>query len=241
MLKGRATPPAASRFAPARSSTDALTASADLIDRLNRLRITVVADVLDGLGHREQVMAPRVRPLFPEARVAGRARTVLVERTHHIPDRREDRYRLQLEAIEGLAPGDVIVTSPIDVSFWGELMSTAARTKGSPGIVVDGYVRDADEIAAMPFPTFCTGVHAADALGRCEVARIAGSIVSGEVTVHDGDLVLGDRDGVVVVPAAVALQTLTGAEEKLTGETTVKTRLEEGMGIREAFLKYGIL
>lgn len=218
-----------------------MTASSHLIERLGRLRVTVVADVLDGLGYREQVMAPRVRPLFLEAHVAGRARTVLVRRSDEIPDRREDRYRLQLDAIEGLAPGDVIVSSPIDVSFWGELMSTAARALRSPGVVVDGYVRDAGEIAAMGFATFCTGVHAADALGRCEVTEIGDTIVSGEVTVHDGDLLLGDRDGVVVVPAAVAEETLSGAEEKLRGETTVKTRLEEGMGIREAFLKYGIL
>lgn len=218
-----------------------MTTSANLIERLDRLQVTVVADVLDALGHRAQVMASRVRPLFPQARVAGRARTVLVERSDRIPGRREDRYRMQIEAIESLHAGDVIVTSPVDVSFWGELMSTAARARQSQGIVVDGYVRDVSAIVAMRFATFCAGVHAADALGRCEVTEIGATIVSGEVTVHDGDLVLGDRDGVVVVPAAVAEDAITGAEEKLSGETTVKARLQEGMGLREAFLKYGIL
>jgi 4-hydroxy-4-methyl-2-oxoglutarate aldolase len=212
-----------------------------LIGRLERLNVAVVADILDTLGHREQVMAPRVRPLFEDARLAGRARTVLVARTDRIPDRRDERYRLQLQAIEGLQPGDVIVTSPIDVSFWGELMSTAARAKRSPGIVVDGYVRDVEALVAMRFPTFCAGVHAADSLGRCEVVEIGGAIVSGEVTVHDGDLVHAGRDGVVIVPAAAAEQTIAAAEEKLSGENVVKARLEEGLGITEAFLTYGIL
>jgi 4-hydroxy-4-methyl-2-oxoglutarate aldolase len=215
--------------------------TSELVARLEQVHVPVVADVLDALGHRDQVMAARVRPLFETARVAGRVRTVRVERVDHVPERLEDRYRLQLEAIEGLRDGDVLVTSAIDVSFWGELLSTAARAKGSPGIVVDGYVRDVEAIAAMAFPTFCTGVHAADALGRCEVVEIGGTIVSGDVTVRDGDLVLGDRDGVVAVPAAVAEAAVAAAEEKLSGETTVRAALEDGMGVTEAFLTYGIL
>ena len=212
-----------------------------LRERLEGLPVAVVADVLDGLGHREQTMAPRVRPLFESARVAGRARTVQVEATTLVPARREDRYRLQLAAIEGLTEGDVLVTSRTEVSFWGELLSTAARARGSPGIVVDGYVRDVAAVEAMGFPAFCTGVHAADALGRCEVVSIGERIVSGDVVVEDGDLVAGDRDGVVVVPSAAAEEALAAAEEKLSGESVVKARLEEGMSVTEVFMTYGIL
>ncbi len=206
---------------------------------LARLPVAVVADILDGLGHRDQVMAPRIRPLFDAAHVAGRARTVRVERTAEVPERREDRYRLQLRAIESLGAGDVLVTSPIDVSFWGELLSTAARAQGSPGIVVDGYVRDVDAIVAMGFGTFCAGVHAADALGRCEVVEIGGRIAAGDVAVDDGDLVLGDRDGVVVLPAAVAPEAIARAGEKLRGENVVRAELEGGVGVTEAFLRHG--
>jgi 4-hydroxy-4-methyl-2-oxoglutarate aldolase len=218
-----------------------VSASPELLARLDGLAVAVVADILDALGHRDQVMAPRVRPLFAGARLAGRARTVRVEPVDHVPERREDRYRRQLEAIEGLQPGDVLVTSAIAVAFWGELLSTAARQKRSPGIVIDGFARDVEAVEAMGFPTFCAGVHAADALGRCEVVEIGGRIVSGDVDVDDGDLVLADRDGVVVLPAAVAAETIAGAEEKLGGEHVVRARLEEGMGVTEAFLTYGIL
>jgi 4-hydroxy-4-methyl-2-oxoglutarate aldolase len=214
---------------------------ADLLAALARLPVAVVADILDGLGYRDQVMAPRVRPLFDAARVAGRARTVRVERATEVPERREDRYRLQLRAIDGLGAGDVLVTSPIDVSFWGELLSTAARAKGSPGIVVDGYVRDVDAIVGMGFATFCTGVHAADALGRCEVVELGRRISAGDVHVDDGDLVLGDRDGVVVLPAAVAGEAIAAAEEKLSGENVVRAELEAGVGVTDAFLRHGIL
>ena len=213
----------------------------ELRERLEGLPVAVLADVLDGLGRRQQAMASRVRPLFESARVAGRARTVQVEPTTVIPARREDRYRLQLEAIEGLGPGDVLVTSRIEVAFWGELLSRAARARGSHGIVVDGYVRDVAAVEGTGFPTFCSGVHAADALGRCEVVSIGERIVSGDVVVEDGDLVAGDRDGVVVVPSAVAAEALAAAEEKLSGEDVVKARLEEGMSVTEAFMTYGIL
>jgi 4-hydroxy-4-methyl-2-oxoglutarate aldolase len=214
---------------------------ADLLAHLGPLPVAVVADVLDALGHRDQVMAPRVRPLFDGARLAGRARTVRVAPADVVPERREDRYRLQLEAIERLGPGDVLVTSRVDACFWGELLSTASRAKGSPGIVVDGWVRDVEAVVAMGFATFCTGVHAADALGRCEVVELGATIASGDVAVDDGDVVLGGRDGVVVVPAGVAGEAIAAAEEKLRGEGVVRARLEEGMPVTDAFLTYGIL
>lgn len=221
----------------AASSADA----AELIARLDKLFAAVISDVLDTRGYRHQVMAPRVRPLFKGARVVGTAATTRAVPSSEIPDAREEQYRLHLEAIEALRPGDIMVTSEIDVCFWGELMSIAARSRGAAGVVIDGYTRDVRGIEAIAFPVFCAGVNAADALGRSAVVEYGGTVEAGGVTVTQGDLVIGDEDGVVVIPRGVADQVISDAEEKVRGENTVRRRLEEGMPVTEVFLTYGIL
>src|SRR5262249_40158765 len=91
-----------------------------LVERLDRLYPAVVADVLDRMGYREQAMAPDIRPLFPEARLCGTAMPVLAVPSYSVPE--TDPYKLELEAVDRLRPGDVMVVSHIDASFWGELL-----------------------------------------------------------------------------------------------------------------------
>jgi 4-hydroxy-4-methyl-2-oxoglutarate aldolase len=214
---------------------------ASLMERCGALHPAVVSDILDQLGYRDQVMAPRIRPLFPEAKLAGRARTVRAVPVTGPPDRAEENYRLQLEAIESLGPGDVMVVSQIEVCFWGELLSLASRGRGACGIVVDGFTRDIDRIVELGFPTFVAGIHAADALGRVEVVEYGCQITAGDVVVDEDDLILGASDGVVVVPSAVAEEVITQAEEKVRGEDTVRVKLGDGMSVSEAYLRYGVL
>jgi 4-hydroxy-4-methyl-2-oxoglutarate aldolase len=208
-------------------------------DRLAALYTPVVADVLDRLGYREQTMRADVRPLFSGARAAGVALTV-----HTIPAPElspAEPYKGEMEAVDALRPGDVLVVSKCDWSFWGELLSTAARYRGCRGAVIDGYTRDTQAIAAMRFPVFCTGIHPADSLGRIDVAAYNVPVHCGGVLVNPGDLILADDDGVVVVPQAVAEQVLTLAEEKVHGENLVREALAEGMSVTEAFQRYGVL
>ncbi len=126
-------------------------------------------------------------------------------------------------------------------AFWGELLSTAARYRGCTGVVIDGPTRDTQAIEAMGFPVFCRGIHPADSLGRLDVVTHNVPISCAGVFIEPGDLVLADHDGVVVVPAAAAEQTLQLAEEKVRGENLVRQALAGGMSTTEAFKKYGIL
>jgi len=210
-----------------------------LIERLDRLYPAVVADVLDRMGYREQAMAPAIRPLFPEARLCGAAMPVLAVPAYSVPE--TDPYKLELEAVDRLRAGDVMVVSHIDGSFWGELLSTAARYRGARGIVVDGYTRDTLSIIEMGFPTFVRGIHIADSLGRLEVAAYDVPIVCGGVRVSPGDLVLADFDGVVVVPGEAAEEAIRRAEEKVSGENLVRKHLQEGMPVSEAFRRFGVI
>jgi regulator of RNase E activity RraA len=214
---------------------------ADLIERLGRLHPAVVSDCLDRLGFRKQVLAPRIRPLFPEAKLAGVARTVHCVPIDGVPANTDDWYRAELEAVDALRPGDVMVVSTCDGSYWGELLATAARRRGAHGLVADAYTRDTLALIEMRFPTFVAGIHCTDSLGRLDVDATGIEISCGGVMVADGDLVLGDHDGVVVVPAGVAEEAIGLAEEKVAGENLVRSKLEEGMPVSEAFRTYGII
>jgi regulator of RNase E activity RraA len=209
------------------------------VERLGKLYTPVVADVLDKLGFRQQSMRPEVRPLFPTARAAGFALTV-----HTVPAREvapAAPYAGELAAVDALRRDDVMVVSTCEWSFWGELLSTAARYRGCAGAVIDGHTRDTQAIMAMGFPVFCRGIHPADSLGRLDVTAHNVPITCAGVLVQPGDLVLADHDGVVVVPHAAAEATLKLAEEKVSGENLVRKALQEGMSTTDAFKKYGIL
>jgi regulator of RNase E activity RraA len=146
-----------------------------------------------------------------------------------------------MEAVDALRPGDVMMVSTCDWSFWGELLSTAARHRGCRGVVIDGFTRDTRAIKAMGFPVFCRGIHPADSLGRLDVIAHDVPITCGDVRVNPFDLVLADDDGVVVVPRAVAEEALGHAEHKVSGENLVRLKLAEGMSVTEAFQRYGVL
>jgi 4-hydroxy-4-methyl-2-oxoglutarate aldolase len=212
-----------------------------LVDRLGRLYSAVVADTLDRLGIQANAMAPRIRPLYPTAKLAGFAATVHCVEVEGPPAEREDWYKGELEAVDALAPGDVMVVSTCRGCYWGELLATASRYRGARGIVVDAYTRDTLALIEMEFPTFVAGISPQDSLGRIEVDAVGVPIESGGITVHPGDLVLGDHDGVVVVSSAAAEEVLTLAEQKVTGENLVRQKLAEGMPVSEAFRTYGVI
>src|SRR5919204_1661224 len=212
-----------------------------LIDRLERLYPAVVADCLDRLGARSQVLDPRIRPLYPEAKVAGFASTVRCFEVDAVPESREDWYRGELEAVDSLRPADVMVVSTCRGSYWGELLATASRYRGARGIVADAYTRDTLALIAMGFPTFAAGIHCADSLGRIDVDAVGVPIECGDVTVRPGDLLIGDHDGVVVIPAEVAEEVVTLASEKVSGENLVREKLAAGMPVAEAFRTYGVI
>ena len=216
--------------------------SAEYLDRIAKnLYSSVLADILDEAGHRHQVMRPEIRPLYPEAAVAGRAATMLAVEVAELP---AEPYKMLLELLDGLRPGEVVVgavQSRAGAAIWGELLSTHTRAKGGRGAVFDGLSRDSWGIVEMKFPVFATGLSPADSKGRLEVMSIRGTFVVGGVKVADGDLIVADSDGCVVVPAAIEDDIVAKAMEKVSGEDTMRDVLRKGANLREVFEKYGIL
>jgi 4-hydroxy-4-methyl-2-oxoglutarate aldolase len=212
-----------------------------LLERMRRLYPAVLSDCLDKLGYRRQVMEPHIRPLYPEAALAGFAATVHCIEVDRLPANPDDYYKGELQAVDALREGDVMVVSTCDGSYWGELLATASRYRGAVGIVADAYTRDTLKLIEMQFPTFAAGISACDSLGRIEVDQVAVPIECGGVTVKPDDLVLADYDGVVVVPAEIAEEAITRAEEKVSGENLVRDKLAEGMRVWDAFRTYGVI
>lgn len=206
-----------------------------------KLYSAVIADILDDFGFRDQAFDHGIRPIDPSFKLAGRAFTILATDVYEV---REDPYAKELEAIDGLTEGGVVVATTNGSSgaaLWGELLSTAAVSKGGRGAVIDGFTRDSNGIIEMGFPAFTRGYSPLDSKGRIEVIAYGVPIRCGGVAVRTGDIIFGDRDGVVVIPEGVSREVLLKATEKVKSEGRMKGALQQGMGIMEAYREYGIL
>ena len=126
-------------------------------------------------------------------------------------------------------------------AYWGELLTATARKRGAVGAVLNGWHRDTPQVLAQDWPVFSRGCYAQDSSVRTQVADYRCRIEVGGVTVQPGDLVFGDVDGVVVVPAACIDEVVERALEKARGEKSVRKAIEGGMTATEAFAKFGIL
>jgi regulator of RNase E activity RraA len=216
-----------------------------VLDDAGRLRVAAICDVLDELGYRHQAMHHRLRPLLPDIRAcgfAGRARTLRWMETDYIVE--EDPYGLELDFMDSLRPGDVVVHSsdPGGVNApWGELMTTIAKRNGAVGCVCDSQIRDAVQIIDMGFPVYYTGIRPLDSKGRARVMAYDVPVRCGDVLVHPHDLVVADFDGVVVVPQAVVAQALALALEKMGKENLARQELLAGKTLREVYDTYRVL
>jgi regulator of RNase E activity RraA len=220
----------------------------ELFDLMRRELFTaVVGDVLDAAGLVHQFLPPGIQPLEQSMTVAGRAMPVLEADCYEQDVRAEGKRRpfgLMLEALDDLQPGEVYVctgSSP-HYALWGELMSTRAQHLGAAGAVVNGPSRDTAGIVSLGFPTFSTGLYAQDQGVRGRVVDFRCEIgFDNGVRVRPGDLIFGDREGVLVVPHEVERDMIDAALEKVRGENTVRKAIQAGMSARQAFDDFGIM
>lgn len=211
----------------------------DLIEE--RLYTSVLADVMDDLGYRRQVMRHDIRPLYEGAKVVGRAATMLASEVFETP---AEPFKLELALLDSLEPGEVVVFTTQGshrAAIWGELLSTHTRAKGGRGAVIDGCTRDTWGIVQMRFPVFASGITPADSKGRLDIIATRVPIEVGGVLVEPGDLVVADVDGCLAVPQAIEDEVIERALAKVAGENTVREVLAAGASIRQVFKEYGIL
>jgi len=210
-----------------------------------QLYVPAVCDILDSLGYRNQAMHHRLRPLLPDIRncgFVGRARTARWMEVDYIPE--EDPYGMEIELVDSLGPGDVVVHST-DYSGtnapWGELLSTVAIQNGAAGCVCDSQIRDCVRIIEMVFPVYYAGIRPLDSMGRARVVSYDVPVKCGDVLVRPRELVFADFDGIVVIPGEVEREALELAREKAGKESLTRKALLAGKTLREVYDTYGVL
>lgn len=204
-----------------------------------RLYTPVVGDILDVMGYSHQFLPAGIRPLKEGMKIAGKACTVL---ECDVFEAQEKPFGLLTEALDQLDQNEVyIATGAHNSAMWGELLTAAAKMRGAVGAVLNGYTRDTPQVLDQQFPVFSAGCWAQDSSIRTNVIDFRCTIEIGSVIIHDGDLVFGDVDGVLIIPKAIAGECIEKALEKAAGEKEVRKAIENGMGATEAFRIFGIL
>ena len=209
----------------------------------------VVGDILDTMGFLHQFLPPGIRPVAPDMVIAGRAMPVLeslcfaaVEEAGQLPLSRQP-FGLLFQALDELRPHEVYVATGCAPQFalWGGLMTTRALHLKAAGAVLDGYSRDTPEVLQLGLPVFSLGGYAQDQGARGKVVDYRVPVEIQGVRVDPGDIVFGDRDGVLIVPKQAEAEAIRRALEKSTTENAVRTAIQNGMSTVEAFRTFGVM
>jgi len=208
----------------------------------------VVGDILDTMGLLHQFLPPHIRAMRDDMVVLGRAMPVLeadyfgAAEQGHAPLSAQP-FGLMFQALDSLRQHEVYIASGSSPRYalWGELMSTRALHLKAAGAVLDGYVRDSAGILALNFPTFGHGTYAQDQGARGKVVDYGLPIEVGGIRVRPGDIIFGDRDGVLVIPHEAEVEAVARALEKATTENKVRTAIQNGMSTVDAFAHFGVM
>jgi len=186
------------------------------------LYTAVIGDTMDKMDYVHQFLPPRIRPLQDNMLIAGRAMPVLevdvfsdgiVGTANQLMNK---PFGLMLEALDDLQKNEVYICTGASPRYalWGEIMSTRAMQLGAAGAVVDGYSRDTKGIVNLGFPTFSYGCYAQDQAPRGKVIDFRLPIEIGSVRITPGDVVVGDIDGVCIIPRGIENEAINNALDK---------------------------
>lgn len=205
------------------------------LDQLKRLG---TATIHEAQGQRGAV-DPRIAPLDPSMRLAGPALTVDI--------RPGDNLMIHY-ALTKARPGDVLVVDAkafVDAGPWGDVLTFAAQQIGIAGLVIDGAVRDASQIVEMGFPVFCRGL-SIRGTNKHQPGKLNLPLILGGVAVRPGDIVVGDRDGLVIVAAEEVPEVIAASAAREQKEAQMRERLAQGatmvelLGLRETLESLGL-
>lgn len=210
-----------------------------IIEGFKNVAIASIADAVDKVCGQRGYMSSDIKPRINDKRICGPAATVLEAATDEfVPPQHA------LDLIDEAPRGSVIVISiesgQPDVAVWGGLMTAGAVANQHAGAVLDGAVRDLTEIRRdYGFPVYARDVSPGTTLGRYRTVASQVPVSVGGVIVHPGDIVVGDVDGVVVVPHEKAAEVLAMAQEIDVRELEQAKLIIAEKSLRTGLAKYG--
>jgi regulator of RNase E activity RraA len=212
----------------------------DLISRLEAIPYTgAIIDILQEAGYHDQGLPWQIQAVTPVTSVVGRALTMVGEPL--VGGSRDDYFVPFLEMLGAVREGDVLISQPNDATcaHLGELSSETAQSRGARGAVIDGGVRDVDYISKLGFPVFARYTTPIDIVGRWALTEYNVPITIGNVEIAPGDYIVGDIDGVVVIPQDIAADVTGKAEAVVDTENLVRRDILAGMHPVDAYRAHG--
>lgn len=209
-----------------------------LLTRLESCYTGIVHDVMRSAGLRHFTLPPSLRPLIPGQKICGPAFTV--SGTPRPGVEAHETLMAWTGLLSRAKPGHIVVIQPNDseVAHMGELSAETLKRKGVRGVVADGGLRDAEFISAIGFQVWHRYFTPRDVVGHWLPDAFDEPVRIGDATVHPGDLLLADTDGVICLPQQHALAVVTEAETMMAREDLVRTAIFAGVDPQEAYLKY---
>jgi regulator of RNase E activity RraA len=210
-----------------------------VLQGLREVEVASVADAMEQLYGQQAFMSHEMRPLAP-TKFAGPAVTVLMKKEEHKEGSAASKG--MLDAIDSAPPGSVyvmVLENGADYAGIGGLMATGMKYRGMAAAVIDGGVRDTPQIRKLQFPVFSRGVVPSTTVNHFRFAGSNIPVTCAGVKVNPGDIIVGDEDGVAVVPKAHAADVLKKAQDLDNTEHSMIPFIEKFRSIGEAVAKFG--